>query len=113
MRLQPSASLFSLFFLFFFFCYFFLFVSLKAQSFKHFPLEPGLGLEREMPKVNYRQALLGVYVISRDALSALFYSGQYGGRSRNSRGQIKVYFAPLNSVSSTRSCYISCIWCFL
>lgn len=95
-------------FLFPFFC---LFVSLKAQSFKHFSLEPGLG--REMPEVNYRQALLGGYVISRDALSALFYSGQYGGRSRNSRGQIKVYFAPLNSVSSTRSCYISCIWCFL
>ena len=49
MRLQPCASLFSLFFLFFFFFFpfFVCFFSLKAQSFKHFSLEPGLGLERE------------------------------------------------------------------
>lgn len=37
---------FSFFFLFLF-PFFCLFVSLKAQSFKHFSLEPGLGLERE------------------------------------------------------------------
>ena len=37
----------SSFFLSFFVTFFCLFVSLKAQSFKHFPLEPGLGLERE------------------------------------------------------------------
>lgn len=38
----PSSFFFS-----FFVTFFCLFVSLKAQSFKHFPLEPGLGLERE------------------------------------------------------------------
>ena len=115
MRLQPCASLFSLFFLFFLFFFLFLFVCFfKSTIFQTFLSRARARTrEGEMLEVNYRQALLGGYVISRDALSALFYSGQYGGRSRNSRGQIKVYFAPLNSVSSTRSCYISCIWCFL
>ena len=73
MRLQSLCELVFPFFFFFF-------VPLKAHLSNISLLSQGLDL-REMPEVNYRQALLGVYVISRDALSALFYSGQYGGRS--------------------------------